>query len=422
MKKNVVYVALSVFGVQGAAYLGQFIIAGMLPAEQFAIVRTVEASLQLLSAIAPLGVSLLVVRLAAQTTDPQALGRSLSSYLAFALIAGIAVAGICSLLISAFGQRDADPYLLGMVWVLVLTNISRTGLNFLYGKERFATVSVANFIIALCYLAVLVALVKLVGLPGWIGAKYLIETAFLLVSLAFVWRHLGRIIASARLYAELAREGLAVSLSLMFRTGLDTMPLLILAYLGASAQDVATFGLCTLMVAAAMILPASLNTVLLPKYAQVLKTEPDALQPLHNRYQKLLVMAGAALILALTVCGMLIEEFFGNKYSNITPALIVLSLAIPAKLISTINANVLFAKSKTHIGTTINGLTLAVCVLLCAIAYKTFNLSDLPLAIAGISLLSECIASFQFLAITRRLLVKGLAAQRDSKSTNPLGG
>jgi O-antigen/teichoic acid export membrane protein len=420
MKKNVVYVALSVFGVQGAAYLGQFILAGMLPAEQFAIVRTVEASLQLLSAIAPLGVSLLVVRLAAQTTDPQALGRSLSSYLAFALVAGIAVAGICSLLIGAFGQRDADPYLLGMLWVLVLTNISRTALNFLYGKERFATVSVTNFIIALCYLAVLVALVKLVGLPGWIGAKYLIETAFLVVSLAFVWRHLGRIIASARLYAELAREGMAVSLSLLFRTGLDTMPLLILAYLGASAQDVATFGLCTLMVAAAMILPASLNTVLLPKYAQVLKTEPDALQALHNRYQKLLVMAGVALILALTVCGLLIEEFFGNKYSNLTLTLIVLSLAIPAKLISTINANVLFAKSKTHIGTTINGCTLAVCVLLCFIASETFNLSDLSLAIAGIALMSECIASLQFLAITRRLLVKGLATQRDSKSTNPM--
>ena len=109
IKKNVVYVALSIFGVQGAAYIGQFVLAGMLSAEQFAIIRTVEASLQLLSAIAPLGVSLLVVRLAAQTANPRALGRSLSSYLAFALFAGIAVACICSLLIGAFGQRDADP-------------------------------------------------------------------------------------------------------------------------------------------------------------------------------------------------------------------------------------------------------------------------------------------------------------------------
>lgn len=408
MKKNVVYVALSVFGVQGAAYLGQFILAGMLPAEQFAIVRTVEASLQLLSAIAPLGISLLVVRLAAQTTDPQALGRSLSSYLAFALVAGIAVAGICSLLINAFSQRDADPYLHGMVWVLVLTNVSRTALNFLYGKERFATVSVTNFVIALCYLAALVALVQLVGLPGWIGAKYLIETAFLLVSVAFVWRHLGRIIASARLYAVLAREGLAVSLSLLFRTGLDTVPLLILAYLGASAQAVATFGLCTLLVAAAMILPASLNTVLLPKYAQVLKTEPVALQPLHTRYQKLLVMAGIALIFALTVSSLLIEELFKNKYSNLTTTLIVLSLAIPAKLITTINANILFATNKTHIGTAINGVTLLGCLLLCTLAAEVFALSELPLAIAGITLLSECSASVQLRIVTSKLLNKNL--------------
>lgn len=364
MKKNVVYVALSVFGVQGAAYLGQFILAGMLPAEQFAIVRTVEASLQLLSAIAPLGVSLLVVRLAAQTTDPQALGRSLSSYLAFALVAGIAVAGICSLLIGAFGQRDADPYLLGMVWVLVLTNISRTALNFLYGKERFATVSVTNFIIALCYLVVLVALVKLVGLPGWIGAKYLIETAFLMVSLAFVWRHLGRIIASARLYAELAREGLAVSLSLLFRTGLDTMPLLILAYLGASAQDVATFGLCTLMVAAAMILPASLNTVLLPKYAQMLKTEPDALRYLHYRNQRNLTAIGLAIAVIVTFVGWFIENVIAEKFINLTAMVATLAISVPLKAIGSLNANVLFTKYRTAAGTKVHASALLTSIFL----------------------------------------------------------
>lgn len=364
MKKNVVYVALSVFGVQGAAYLGQFILAGMLPAEQFAIVRTVEASLQLLSAIAPLGVSLLVVRLAAQTTDPQALGRSLSSYLAFALVAGIAVAGICSLLIGAFGQRDADPYLLGMVWVLLLTNISRTALNFLYGKERFATVSVTNFIIALCYLAVLVALVKLVGLPGWIGAKYLIETAFLMVSLAFVWRHLGRIIASARLYAALAREGLAVSLSLLFRTGLDTMPLLILAYLGASAQDVATFGLCTLMVAAAMILPASLNTVLLPKYAQVLKTDPYALQNLHSRNLKTLTAIGIIIAIILISLGLIIENTIAEKFINSTAMLATLAISIPLKAIGSLNANLLFANHRTNTGTIIHAAAVLASIFL----------------------------------------------------------
>ena len=406
MKNNVVYVALSIFGVQGAAYLGQFVLAGMLSAEQFAIIRTVEASLQLLSAIAPLGVSLLVVRLAAQTTNPRALGRSLSSYLAFALFVGIAFACICSLLIGAFSQRDADPYLLSMAWVLVLTNVSRTALNFLYGKERFATVSVTNFLIALCYLAALVALVKLVGLPGWIGAKYLIETAFFLVSLAFVWRHLGRIIASVRLYAELACEGLAVSLSLLFRTGQDTMPLLILAYLGASAQDVATFGLCTLIVAASMIFPVSFITVLLPRYTQALKNKADALPPLHKRYQRLLIIAGVALSISLTAGSFLIGEMFRHRYGSITSLMAVLSLALPARLASTINANVLFVKGKTHVGTVINGITLLVCFLLCALAARICPSAHLALAIAGVALLSEYIASSQFIMARRQLLAK----------------
>jgi len=362
MKKNVVYVALSVFGVQGAVYLGQFILAGMLPADQFAIVRTAEASLQLLSAIAPLGVSLLVVRLAAQTTDSQSLGRSLSSYLAFALVAGIAVAGICSLLIGTFGQRDSDPYLLGMVWVLVLTNVSRTALNFLYGKERFATVSVTNFAIALCYLAALVALVKLVGLPGWIGAKYLIETAFLVVSLAFVWRHLGRVIASARLYAELAREGFAVSLSLLFRTGLDTMPLLILAYLGASDQEVATLGLCTLIVAAVMILPTSINTILLPKYNTLTTRDPKALPALHARYQTLHAIFGAFLAALITLAACVLNDKFPHRFENIVPMLALLSASIPLKAVGSLNANALFSKKQTKTGTKIHGIAFAASI------------------------------------------------------------
>lgn len=404
MKRNVVYVALSVFGVQGAAYLGQFILAGMLSAEQFAIVRTVEASLQLLSAIAPLGVSLLVVRLAAQTPDGQALGRWLSSYLVFALGAGVAVAGISTLLIELLGGRPADPYLAGMVWVLVLTNISRTALNFLYGKERFATVSVTNFIIALACLAVMVALVRLEGLSGWLGAKYLIEIAFLLVSLAFVWRYLGRIATSVRLYIELVREGLAVSLSLLFRTGLDTLPLLILAYLGARAQDVATFGLCTLMTAAAMILPASFNTVLLPRYAQVLETDPVGLQPLHHRYQRWLVISGFVLLLLLAACSLLIDGLFENKYRNLTPLMLVLGAAIPAKLVSTINANILFSKKQTHVGTRINGVGLTICLVLCALTAGRLSYDELPIGIATVALVSEYIASAMFVVAAARLL------------------
>lgn len=364
MKKNVVYVALSVFGVQGAAYLGQFILAGMLPAEQFAIVRTVEVTLQLLSAIAPIGISLLVVRLAAQSADPQALGRSLSSYLAFALVAGIAVAASSSLLIGTFGEQNTEPYLLGMVWVLVLTNISRTALNFLYGKERFATVSITNFIVALCYLAVLVVLVNQWGLHGWIYAKYLVEIVFLLVSLAFVWLYLGRIIASVRLYAGLAREGLAVSLSLLFRTGLDTMPLLMLAFLGASAQDVAIFGLCTLLVAAALILPASVNTVLLPKYAKLINDEPSNLRALHSKNQKQLLALGITTALFIAVASFIIEDFIAEKFSGLTAMVAAISVIIPIRAIGTLNANVLFAKHKTRTGTVIHGATLFSSIIL----------------------------------------------------------
>jgi O-antigen/teichoic acid export membrane protein len=406
MKKNVIYVALSVFGVQGAAYLGQFILAVMLPAEQFAIVRTVEASIQLLSSVAPLGVSLLVVRLAAQTSDVQHLGRSLSSYLAFAILAGIAVAGIFSLIVAQFGHRDADPYLLAMLWVLVLSNISRTGLNFLYGKEHFATVSFSTFLIALCYLAVLIALVKLSGLAGWIGAKYIIEVALALLSLAFVWRQLGPIIMKTQLYVSLACEGLALSMSLLFRTGLDTLPLLLLAYFGASSKDLATFGLCTLMVTAAMIIPASLNTVLLPKIVQVIKNDPHSIQAVRQVYVKQLIIAGIILVIILFIFGIVLENQLNSNYANLSSILTVLSLLIPIKLICTINSHIIFALNKTAINTIINGFTLIICIFLCFMANGILDQSNLILAFAVIMVVCELIALTQFVAIGNFLIKK----------------
>jgi O-antigen/teichoic acid export membrane protein len=284
--------------------------------------------------------------------------------------------------------------------VLVLTNISRTALNFLYGKERFATVSVTNFIIALCYLAALLALVRLEGLPGWIGAKYLIETAFLLVSLVFVWRHMGRIIGSARLYTGLALEGLSVSLSLLCRTGLDTIPLLIMTYVGASAQDVATFGLCTLLVSAASILPASLNTVLLPKYAQVLKNEPDGTRVIHSRNQKILIIISMIMGILLLSVGFIIENLMAEKFINLTVLLAVLIVLLPLKVLGSLSANILFLKNKTIIGAKIHALALIAAIFLVWIINKEIGIWG---AVIG-SLIGEMIACCLLLVYSNREL------------------
>lgn len=354
MKKNVVFMILSMFSVQGAAYLAQLLLAGMLQPDQFAIVRTVEAALQLLSALAPMGLSLLVVRLAAQAGDASFLRRQLTSYLLLVGLAGLAIAAVSALFLKIFGTRVADAYLLVLVSVLLLSNLSRTALNFLYGREQFALISLTAFAMSLGYLVLLVVFVDYWGLDGWVAAKYLVELLFVLVALFFVRPYLTPVSVKINEACVLFTEGFAVSLSLVFRSTMDNLPLLALAYLSANQVDIAMYGLCTLLVAAGMVIPASVNSVLLPKYASLVKEAPAELAMQHKRFSHMLLGVGSLVATMVMCAGVALPWIFVDKYAGILPLLSAAVLVIPIKALTSLNGNLLFVSGQVAIGTKVN--------------------------------------------------------------------
>lgn len=366
---------LSVLSIQGAAYLSQFILAGLLSAESFAIVRTVESALQLLSTIAPWGMSLLVVRLASQGNSDEESRRLLSSYMGLAGLTALLLAGVGSLvLVWANGKTVLSSYFAILIWIAVPVSLSRTALNYFYGREKFGLISVLTFATSALSLLVLVVLTQNWQLDGWVASRYVTELAILVVAIVFIREKIGsRFVAKAKAIEALA-EGAAISLSLIFRSAIENVPFLILAYLTANQKEVAIYGLCTLLISGGMVLPASINSVLLPRYGSMLKNDSSKFSLLHVKYERYVVLSGVGVALLLIGLGFIMSFAFKEKYGALLPYLALAAFMVPIRAFTTINANVLFVNQKTATGTKINFIFAALTIPLTFYLYPGYGL------------------------------------------------
>lgn len=391
MKKNVIYVMLSVIGIQGATYLAQLILATLLPANEFAIIRTVEASLQLISAIAPIGVSMLVIRLAAQDDIEIKKDRMLASYLMLVFINGVAVAIICS--IGIFFMKEgsvSNKYLQSVIWVVILSNVSRTILNYLYGREKFSLVSISSFLVAIIYVIALYILARSIGLDGWIIAKYVVEISFLILSIYFIKNSLAGLIGELDFYVQALREGSAIASSLLFRTSLDTVPLLIGSYFILDGSTVGAFGFCTLLVTAASILPGSIATVLLSKYSKTKTNDLMLLPEMHLKYKKIVFVISILSGIGVFFAGLILNYLMENKFKNVEIMILLMSFIIPMKVMGTLDANILFVFGKAIVGTKILGLVTFLEIFLLLISVPFYGIW----AVISIVLIVETLSSF----------------------------
>lgn len=391
MKKNVIYVMFSVIGIQGATYLAQLILATMLSTNEFAIVRTVEASLQLISAIAPIGISMLVVRMAAQDDVEIEKNRTLTSYLILVFVNGLGMAIICSVGIFLMREESiSNKYLQSAIWVVMLSNVSRTILNYLYGRERFSLVSICSFVIALVYLFALYILVGNIGLNGWIISKYIVEVSFFILSIYFIRNRLTSFITKLNFYVHALREGSAIASSLLFRTSLDTVPLLIGSYFILDGSIVGVFGFCTLLITAATILPGSITTVLLSKYSKAKANDSTALFKMHIKYKKIVLIASIFSAIGVVLAGVFLNYLMQDKFKNAGVMLSLMSLVIPMKVMGTLDANILFVYGRAIVGTKILGVVALIEIVLLLLLVPLFGIG----AVISIVLVMETLSSF----------------------------
>jgi O-antigen/teichoic acid export membrane protein len=399
MNKNVLFALLSIVSVQGTTYIAQVALARILSIDEFAVVRTVESTLQFLATVAPFGMSLLIVRQAPAEAGA-ASNRTLTAYVSFAACSAAAIAVCAAVLAPRIETTTVGRYLSLVVWSIVLTAVSRTCLNYFYGRERFAFISVVTFVTSCLSVAVTIGLAGLWALNGWVAAKYAAELLLFAVALYFFRSHL----AWPRLTLASAlgqfREGAAVSLALMARSVTDNCFFLVYAYRSSDATQVATYGACSLLLAGLMILPASLNSVWLARYVNIADRDARKLREQHRRNLLAVFLTGSALAAALVLLGHLFVVFLGPEYSGVPALLSLMAVMVPLRSVAVLNGHILFRFNRVEIGTAINIVTAAMAIALAFAGLYGWGLTGVVVA----SVVVEVVVAVAFMLYASRLL------------------
>ncbi len=353
---------VAIFAVQGLSYLTQFTIAKVAGPADFAVVRTVEATLNVLLVVASIGMPMLAVTTIAGLASESEQGRMVGGLLAISVVGGLIVAAVATLAAGWLAQ-PAPSYLRGLAWILALTAGSRTSLNYFQGKQQVQRVAGFSVVLSLISLAIVIVAVWAGGLRGWIVGRYLSEALFLGMMLRAIGPTLSLSgpLPDGKSVATLLRAGSGIAMSLLIRTAGDNAGIFMLNAAGASRPAIGYFGLSSLALVAILIVPGAIPSVALPRLVARLNDR----RAVHELVKKVgLGSLGASVLLACVtaVFAAPILQVFLPSYGPALPILYVLLIAVPFRLLSSMSGMVLVACSAVRYTVWINSLSLAVTV------------------------------------------------------------
>lgn len=357
---------IAILSVQGFSALAQLIVARAVTPTQFGVVRAVEAFLAIMLLIASAGMPSLAIRDVAAVSEverPLVIGRLLS----LAVGASISVAFLGVVAAHFFLPAPARPYLIALIWSIVLTSVSRTGLNYFQGVGRIpviARLAIVTSVISFCVLALLV---NVLGLRGWILGRYVGECLLFAATLLALR---GRVqlrgwLPAVQGYARLFRRGMVISMGLIVRTVQDNIATMALAWLGAT-RDVGYYGLAVLILTPLLLLPGILSSLALPRFVH---RRADRWASRQEIWRFGLISLGTALggaVVAITVVPPFIYRVY-PEYAAAIGVLGVLVLSVPLRAVALIPGAFLTAHDRNETTVVINLVSLAIAGVGCLI-------------------------------------------------------
>src|SRR5678815_458127 len=236
--------------VQGLAYLSQLYIAHLLGPGPFAVVRNTEAIISILVLIGSVGMPSLAVKSIAEVTDPDVRAKVLGRLLLIAGLGGVALSAAAALIVPAFVPAGTRPYFSHLIWIVAVSAVGRTAINYFQGIRQFQRMAVLSVTLSGLAMTTLALLTWRFGLEGWVLGRYAGEGLFVAGNLLLLKPHIR---LSGRLPSAYARKaligvGLTIAMSLVTRTALDNAALLSLAYFGRTPEEVGCYGLGSLII------------------------------------------------------------------------------------------------------------------------------------------------------------------------------
>jgi len=352
---------LSILAIQGTAYAAQFVMARMLGPGDFGIVRSVEAVVAIALVFGAAGMPSLAIKSVAEAPDTGARGRVLLRLLTLGVAVSLATAAVVSVAGGWFFDATVTSYLRAVVWLIPISVIARTALNYYQGIKSVHRVSLLAACMSVVSLLVVVVLVARWHLAGWVLARYASE-ALLATTLLWTVRAVlrSRSTASAEFsYGNLLHLGMAIAGSLLVRTFIDNMGVLVMGVAGVAKSDIGYFGIASLIASALMLVPGALANLSLPAIIESLRA-----RHLAERVAWRLLGASMAfsipILVALLWLAPAVTPILAPAYVPGLPVIRVLLLAVPLRVATSIAGAVLLASGRVHSTLVLNALTLGV--------------------------------------------------------------
>jgi len=346
--------------VQGLAYLSQLYIAHVLGPEAFGVVRNTEAIVSILVLVGSVGMPSLAIRSIAEANDPAVRARLLGRLLQLATVGGLALSVLAALILPAFVPAETRPYFAQLVWIVAISAIGRTAINYFQGVRQLPRMAVLSVTLSAFAMTILAFLTLRFGLTGWIAGRYAGEGLFAAGALVLLVPHIRFAGSLPAPYAQtiLVRVGLTIAMSLVIRTALDNAALLSLAYLERTPEEIGCYGLGSLIVTGVMLVPGAIATLTITRFVER-AAAPDVTRDYYYRVLRWSIAVIAPCCGLMLLCSPLLGTIFGDGYASAVPVLRILTLTLPLRTVAAVTAALLMAHDRNNVTLGTNGLFLA---------------------------------------------------------------
>ncbi len=352
------HVFLAIVAIQGASYLAQLFLAGILGPARFGVVRQTEATLALLLVAGSAGMPSLAVSL---------MGRTPVSARAALLrrLIGIAVVGslVAAALAAVAALTVGNPLLAGIAWVICLSSASRTWFAYFQGIQQPHRASVVAASISLVSVPIICVLAHW-GLAGWMIGRYMGEVlllgGFVILTRA---QSVDASVGEQRTPRALLGLGGPDAVSLLVRAAIDQAPILLLGALGISSLETGYFGFGTLIATGLLLVSAAMGAVLVPRFS-ARAHDPAALRRLF------LLSSAGAFVAVMAVCLMtvailpLVTEAVLPGYVPGTRIVMILLVCVPLRAVASVAGGLLLSVDRNVFPALTNVCLLGVVVAL----------------------------------------------------------
>jgi O-antigen/teichoic acid export membrane protein len=380
------YLAASVVFVQGATYIAQLAIAKIFGPSDFAIVRTVESVLAAALTAAQCGLPSLAIRGMA-TLDSDQRNEFIGRLIATSFFSAVLAVFILHFFAEIFASIGEGVWLQMLAPTLVFAVSGRVSAGILQGGGLVKEVSKASIVSSLIGILTIVVLATFSGMVGWAIGKYIAEAFLALVLLSTLRRNFVIKRDFLRPARAIASSGLKISSALLARSLVDNSMLPAMLLYGLSAADVGEFGLGSLLVFPALLIPGVIGNVIIPKFS-LASGDASALRSLLVRSVTFSVLVAVIISLLIAVIAPYLVGRLYPEYADSIGLLMLLLLCAPIRAAPIPMGGLLLALKDYSSPLYINLLCLGVMFVLAAVLMPTYGVVGAAIAMIGVELVS----------------------------------